>query len=95
MHVESLFDRFAISSAGAQGIMQVMPFWKKEIGTPSDNLMNLETNIRYGCAILATYLKREKGTYHLALARYNGSVGKSWYPERVMKAWRKYWYIHH
>lgn len=93
MHVESLFDRYAVSSAGAQGLMQVMPFWKNEIGTPDDNLTDIATNIRYGCAILKTYLKREKGNMMLALARYNGSVGKTWYPERVFNAWEKYWFV--
>ncbi|OUS29474.1 hypothetical protein A9Q99_09190 [Gammaproteobacteria bacterium 45_16_T64] len=93
MHVESLFDQFALSSAGAQGIMQVMPFWKKEIGTPNDNLMDISTNIRYGCTILKAYLKRERGNERKALARYNGSVGKNWYPERVFNAWKKYWFV--
>jgi len=93
IHVESLFNRYAVSSAGAQGLMQVMPFWKKEIGAPSDNLINLETNIRYGCTILKAYLEREKGNERLALARYNGSVGKNWYPERVFNAWKKHWFV--
>jgi len=93
IHVESLFNRFAVSRVGARGIMQVMPFWKKEIGKETDNLMDLETNIRYGCTVLATYLKREKGVYHTALARYNGSVGKTWYSERVMDRWKRYWYV--
>ena len=93
IHVESLFDRYAVSSAGAQGLMQVMPFWKNEIGTPSDNLINMETNIRYGCTILKAYLERENGNERLALARYNGSVGKNWYPERVFNAWKKHWFV--
>ncbi len=95
MHVESLFDRFALSTAGAQGLMQVMPFWKNEIGSKADNLMDVETNIFYGCRILKTYLKREKGNYTKALARYNGSVGKTWYPKRVFKALDKYWFVKH
>lgn len=33
IHAESHFDRFAISSVGAQGMMQVMPFWKAELGS--------------------------------------------------------------
>lgn len=93
IHVESLFDRFAVSSAGAQGMMQIMPFWRNEIGTPKDNLMNIETNIRYGCAILKTYLTVEGGHHARALARYNGSVGKTWYPERVFNAWQKYYKV--
>lgn len=93
MHVESLFNRYAVSSVGAQGLMQVMPFWKNEIGTANDNLIDIATNIRYGCTVLKTYLVREKGNTMRALARYNGSVGKTWYPERVFNAWEKYWFV--
>ncbi len=92
IQVESYFDRFAISSVGAQGLMQVMPFWKNEIGRPSDNLTDMDTNLRYGCQILQFYLKREKGNMRRALARYNGSLGKNWYPDRVFRAWKKRWY---
>ncbi len=92
IQVESYFDRFAISRVGAQGLMQVMPFWKNEIGRPSDNLTDMNTNLRYGCQILQFYLKREKGNMRRALARYNGSLGKNWYPDRVFRAWRKRWY---
>jgi soluble lytic murein transglycosylase-like protein len=90
--VESNFDRFAISSAGAQGLMQIMPFWLDEIGKPEDNLFDIETNLRFGCTILSLYLEREKGDIHRALARYNGSVGEHWYPRRVYTALRKRWY---
>ncbi len=93
IHVESLFNRFAISSVGAQGFMQVMPFWKEEIGRPDDNLMNTSTNLRYGCTILKHYLDKEKGNLLRALARYNGSLGKTWYPEKVMNAWERYWFV--
>jgi len=92
IEVESRFDHFAISRVGAQGLMQVMPFWKDEIGRPQDNLTAIETNIRYGCRILQYYLQREKGNVRLALQRYNGSYGENWYPERVMNAWRDRWY---
>jgi soluble lytic murein transglycosylase-like protein len=91
MQVESAFDRFAISSVGAQGIMQVMPFWRDEIGRPQDNLTDLGTNVRYGTTILAHYLQVSKGDLIDALARYNGSRGKLKYPERVVKAWRTVW----
>jgi soluble lytic murein transglycosylase-like protein len=94
INVESNFDRFAISSAGAQGLMQIMPFWLDEIGQPDDNLMDIRTNIRFGCTILSHYLKREKGNMRRALARYNGSVGKHWYPNRVYKSLSKRWYKH-
>lgn len=93
IHVESLFDRFAISSAGAQGLMQVMPFWKNEIGRPDDNLTKVHTNLRYGCTILKHYLDKENGDLIRALARYNGSLGQTWYPERVMNAWDRYWFV--
>lgn len=93
IHVESLYDRFAVSSAGAQGLMQVMPFWKNEIGRPDDNLTQIKTNLRYGSTILRHYLDIEKGNLTRALARYNGSLGKTWYPERVMNAWDKYYLV--
>lgn len=90
--VESNFDRFAISSAGARGLMQIMPFWVDEIGKPDDNLFDIDTNLRFGCTILSIYLERENGDMHRALARYNGSVGKHWYPRRVFTSLRKRWY---
>jgi|TARA_R110000822_G_scaffold59736_25_gene149074 soluble lytic murein transglycosylase-like protein len=90
IQIESRFDPYALSYAGAQGLMQVMPFWKNEIGHPEDNLIDVETNLRYGCTILKFYLDKEKGHLSYALARYNGSYGKSWYPEKVMVAW-DYW----
>lgn len=91
IEVESRFDRFAISSAGAQGYMQVMPFWLKEIGRPNDNLFSLRTNLRMGCTILRFYLDKEQDKLAPALARYNGSVGKSWYPSLVLTALHKRW----
>ena len=93
IHVESNFDRFAISSAGARGLMQVMPFWLNELERPDDDLFDIRTNIRFGCTILKHYLDREKGNHQRALARYNGSVGKTWYPIRVFDAMRKRWYL--
>jgi len=92
IQIESHFDNFAISSAGAQGLMQVMPFWKGEIGRPKDNLTAIETNLRYGCTILSYYLKKEKGNLIRALARYNGSLGKTKYPEKVLLAWERRWF---
>ena len=92
MHVESLFKRFAVSSAGAQGLMQIMPFWKKEIGQPDANLFDVDTNIRFGCTILRHYFDRHGGNWTRALAKYNGSLGKTWYPERVMTAWDRWWF---
>lgn len=91
MQVESAFDRFAISRVGAQGLMQVMPFWRHEIGRPQDNLTDVETNIRYGTTILAHYLDVSRGDLVDALARYNGSRGRLKYPELVISAWRRVW----
>jgi soluble lytic murein transglycosylase-like protein len=73
IQVESNFDPFAISRAGALGLMQVMPFWLKEIGKPGDNLFRIQTNLRYGCTILRHYLDKEKGNRTRALMRYNGT----------------------
>ena len=91
MQVESAFDRYAISRVGAQGLMQVMPFWRLEIGRPQDNLTDMETNVRYGTTILAHYLETSEGDLVDALARYNGSRGRLKYPEKVVAAWRKVW----
>ena len=92
IQVESNFDRFAISSAGARGLMQIMPFWLDEIGHPDEDLFDIHTNLRIGCSILHLYLDREKGDRTRALARYNGSIGKVWYPQRVFRALSKHWY---
>lgn len=91
MQIESHFNRFAISRVGAQGLMQVMPFWRLEIGRPQDNLTDVRTNIRYGTAILAHYLEVAKGDLVDALGRYNGSRGRLKYPEKVVAAWRRHW----
>lgn len=93
IHTESRFDRFAISSVGAQGMMQVMPFWKAELGRPQDNLTDNATNLRYGCTILSYYLKKERGDLKRALARYNGSLGQDRYPSKVIGFWHDYWYV--
>ena len=93
IHAESHFDRFAVSSAGAQGMMQVMPFWKAELGRPQDNLTDNATNLRYGCTILSFYLRKENGNVSRALARYNGSLGKQAYPAKVMGFWYDYWFV--
>jgi soluble lytic murein transglycosylase-like protein len=91
IEVESHFDRYAVSRVGAQGLMQVMPFWKEEIGRPGDNLTHNSTNLSYGCRILQFYLEQEKGRLATALARYNGSVGSRRYVDRVEAAWRRHW----
>ena len=91
IQVESAFDRFAVSRVGAQGLMQVMPFWKDEIGRPEDNLTDIHTNLSYGCRILEFYLQQEKGRLATALARYNGSTGSRVYTDKVEAAWRQNW----
>ena len=93
IHVESRFNRWAISHAGARGLMQIMPFWLKEIGRPGDNLFDLKTNIRFGCTILSYYLKKEKGNLVRALGRYNGSLGSFRYPDLVFSALRRKWFV--
>lgn len=91
IEVESRFDRFAISSAGALGLMQVMPFWLKEIGHPDDNLFDIRTNLRMGCTILRYYLDKSKGNLTHALARYNGSLYSHRYTNKVFSALDKRW----
>ena len=89
--VESRFRKYAVSRAGARGYMQVMPFWVKEIGEPAHNLFHERTNLRYGCTILRFYLDRENGNLANALGRYNGSLGRPEYPERVLRALKGRW----
>jgi soluble lytic murein transglycosylase-like protein len=91
IQVESGFKKYAVSSVGARGYMQVMPFWVKSIGAPDHNLFHLKLNLRYGCTILRHYLDIEKGDLYRALGRYNGSLGKPQYPNLVLGAWRKNW----
>lgn len=87
--VESQFDHFAVSNVGARGLMQVMPFWKDSLGSSEDNLFDIETNIRYGCAILRHYIDRYKKVSS-ALAAYNGSLGKAKYPNKVFQQMRQF-----
>ena len=91
VQVESGFRKYAISSAGARGYMQVMPFWARVIGDGDPRrLFHLQTNLRFGCVILRHYLERERGDLFLALGRYNGSRGRAEYPNLVFgakKAW--------
>lgn len=91
IQVESGFRKYAVSSAGARGYMQVMPFWIKLIGAGDNNLFHLRTNLRYGCTILRHYLDIENGDLYRALGRYNGSLGKPEYPNLVRGAWERHW----
>ncbi len=90
--IESNFDRFAISSAGAIGLMQIMPFWLKEIGRPEDNLIVAQTNLRMGCTILKYYLDMENQDLIRGLARYNGSKGRRKYGDLVIDRLNRKWY---
>jgi soluble lytic murein transglycosylase-like protein len=91
VQVESGFRKYAISSAGARGYMQVMPFWAKSIGDgDASRLFHMQTNLRFGCVILRHYLEREQGDLYMALGRYNGSRGRPEYPNAVLGA-RKQW----
>ncbi|HZF23693.1 MAG TPA: lytic transglycosylase domain-containing protein [Burkholderiales bacterium] len=91
IQVESGFRKYAVSKAGARGYMQVMPFWMTLIGESGHNLFNLRTNLRYGCTILRHYLDLERGDAFRALGRYNGSLGRSRYPNSVLRAWSGDW----
>jgi soluble lytic murein transglycosylase-like protein len=92
IQVESAFRKYAVSTAGARGYMQVMPFWTKVIGGAAEhNLFHLRTNLRYGCVILRHYLDIENGDIFRALGRYNGSLGRAPYPNTVLQAWTSYW----
>jgi len=92
IEIESNFDRWAISRVGARGLMQIMPFWLKEIGKPNDDLFQPRINLRFGCTILRHYLDREKGDLIRGLARYNGSLGSKRYSNKVLNALSDRWY---
>ncbi len=90
IQVESSFNREAISSVGARGLMQLMPFWIKEIGHPGDNLFNPSLNLKYGCIVLRNYLKQSNGKLDLALSRYHGSTATNHYAIKVKTAMRSF-----
>ncbi len=59
IEVESGFKKYAVSSAGARGYMQVMPFWTRLIADgDASRLFHMQTNLRFGCLILRHYLDR-------------------------------------
>ena len=93
IQVESAFRRHAVSSVGARGYMQVMPFWTRLIGDGDPGkLFHMQTNLRFGCVILRHYLDRERGNLFLTLGRYNGSRGRAEYPNAVFAAGRRWEY---
>ena len=87
---ESNFRKYAVSSAGARGYMQVMPFWLRQIGSPEHDLFTLRANLRYGCTILRYYLDLENGDLYRALGRYNGSLGRAEYPNAVLASMQRW-----
>ena len=89
--VESRFDRWAVSSSGAVGLMQVMPFWPEQLGQARRDLVRVENNLRMGCAILRHYLAKERNDVRRALARYNGSIGRRQYPDLIIGRWTRNW----
>jgi soluble lytic murein transglycosylase-like protein len=91
IQVESNFRKYAVSTAGAMGYTQVMPFWVKEIGTTGQSLFLIRNNLRFGCVILRHYLDMERGDLFRALGRYNGSLGQPEYPNLVLAAWKNSW----
>jgi soluble lytic murein transglycosylase-like protein len=91
LDVESRFDRWAVSSAGAVGLMQVMPFWPEQLGMRRYQLVRVAANIHMGCAILSYYMKDERRDIRRALQRYNGSIGQRDYADRVIVRWTTYW----
>jgi soluble lytic murein transglycosylase-like protein len=93
IQVESAYRKYAVSIAGARGYMQVMPFWTGVVGdSDRSKLFHMQTNLRYGCAILRMYIDMEGGNLYLALGRYNGSRGQPQYPNAVLAAWKKWEY---
>src|SRR5262249_41807694 len=90
MDIESRFDRWAVSSAGAVGLMQVMPFWPEKLGMKRYELSRIAPNIKMGCAILRYYLQQQRNDVAKALQRYNGSYGHRDYSDLVINRWTRW-----
>ena len=91
VQTESAFRKYAVSSAGARGYMQVMPFWSRTIGDGDESkLFHMQINLRFGCVILRYLLDREQGDLWLGLGRYNGSRGQAPYPRAVLAHQRRW-----
>ena len=67
--VESCFDPYAVSTAGAKGLMQLMPDTAREVGV--NDIFNPAENIRGGTSYLRQMIDRFDDDLHLALAAYN------------------------
>lgn len=91
IETESGFRKYAISSAGARGYMQVMPFWTRTLGHGDQGILfHMQTNLRFGCVILRYLLDKEGGNVFFGLGRYNGSRGQAAYPNAVISAQRRW-----
>ncbi|MDL2227219.1 lytic transglycosylase domain-containing protein, partial [Deltaproteobacteria bacterium OttesenSCG-928-M10] len=77
---ESAFDSQAVSWAGAQGLMQLMPATGREMGCRDP--FDPEENVMAGSRYLRRMLNRFNGDLTLAIAAYNCG------PERVARNWR-------
>lgn len=83
MQVESCGDPAAVSSAGAQGLFQVMPFHFE----PGEDSLDPDTNARRGLAYFVERLQQTGGDVGRAFAGYNGGHGAAatgwdnWLPE--------------
>ena len=73
MHAESAFNPMAISSKGAQGLMQLMPGTASDLGV--DDAFDVNQNIRGGAMYIARMLRDFGGDERLATAAYNAGPG--------------------
>jgi soluble lytic murein transglycosylase-like protein len=91
-HAESYFNPRAVSSAGARGVMQIMPATSKgEYGIHPSLLWVPRVNIRIGLHFLKRLLKRYRGRAELALSYYNGGSAVGDLPNaRIIPATAKY-----
>ena len=90
--VESDFQPKALSSAGARGVMQIMPATAMgEYGVAADELWNARLNVQLGIDFLETLISRYDGRWDLALSHYNGgSVMRTRAGMEPLPATRKY-----
>ncbi|RDK02113.1 lytic transglycosylase domain-containing protein [Paraburkholderia lacunae] len=82
MSVESSFNRFAVSIAGARGLMQILPAAHPQLIAGTSDLSDPAINVRIGSAILRDYLDRSGGDLEAAWLRYSG--GGRGYAQRVV-----------
>lgn len=73
MHAESAFNPMALSSKGAQGLMQLMPGTASDLGV--SDAFDASQNIRGGAQYLAQMLRSFNGDERLATAAYNSGPG--------------------